>query len=81
MHDACSPAPCKALERIERQISLHMPTILSQVADPAAECRWLSSQWLTKWADSVEPPAPIDNAPLLCSHNKLDPTKTAGEPS
>jgi len=52
-----------------------------QVADPAAECRWISCPWLTKWADSVDPPAPIDNAPLLCSHNKLDPTKTAGEPS
>jgi hypothetical protein len=49
------------------------------VPDPAADCHWISLAWLNKWADSAEPPPPIDNAPLLCSHNTLDPTKVAGE--
>ncbi|KAL4440027.1 hypothetical protein ABPG75_003028 [Micractinium tetrahymenae] len=38
--------------------------------------RFVSSEWLEKWAGSgVEagPTDPIDNAPLLCPHGKLDP--------
>ncbi len=37
--------------------------------------RWVASGWLASWAEAAEPPPPIDNAPLLCEHGKLDPGK------
>ena len=43
--------------------------------------RFVAADWLAKWADSgVEagPADPVDNAPLLCPHGKLDPAKIAG---
>lgn len=45
---------------------------------PAADARWVDAGWLASWADGVETPPPIDNAPLLCEHGKLDPFKAAG---
>lgn len=40
--------------------------------------RFISSTWLQEWADAeaAAPPGPIDNAPLLCPHGKLDPART-----
>lgn len=39
--------------------------------------RFISATWLQSWADAPAsaPPPPIDNAPLLCTHVKLDPTR------
>ena len=53
----------------------------AQVADPAAECRWISAPWLAAWADGEAAPPPIDNSPLLCEHNRLDPRKVTGVPA
>ena len=39
----------------------------------------MDAAWLGQWADGAEAPPPIDNAPLLCEHGKLDPGKAAGE--
>ena len=39
--------------------------------------RFISATWLQQWADAPasSPPPPIDNAPLLCPHGKLDPSR------
>lgn len=39
------------------------------------ECRFVTSEWLTTWANAppTEAVPPIDNGPLLCQHNRLDP--------
>ncbi|CAM6105180.1 unnamed protein product [Calypogeia fissa] len=42
-----------------------------QLGDPSL---WISSDWLRSWADSVEPPLAITNAPLLCQHQKVSPS-------
>ncbi|KAG0615456.1 hypothetical protein M758_5G042500 [Ceratodon purpureus] len=34
---------------------------------------WISTEWLRSWADSLTPPAPVDNTPLLCPHQKVTP--------
>lgn len=34
---------------------------------------WISTEWLRSWADSLTPPASIDNSPLLCPHQKVSP--------
>lgn len=54
----------------------HFP--LAPAGDPG---RFVSREWLQAWADGgVEAgdPPPLDNAPLLCPHGKLDPAKLAG---
>lgn len=43
-------------------------------------CRYVSSQWLRQWADSLQP-IPMDNNLILCHHGKLDPQKLKGKPS
>lgn len=52
------------------------------VLDTAAkyEARYVGSKWLQDWADTLERPA-LDNGPLLCTHNKLDPQKLKGTPT
>lgn len=42
------------------------------------DARWVDAAWLGQWADGAEASPPIDNAPLLCEHGKLDPSKAAG---
>ncbi|KAL4524346.1 hypothetical protein Ndes2437B_g05121 [Nannochloris sp. 'desiccata'] len=39
--------------------------------------RFISATWLQEWADAPasSPLPPIDNAPLLCPHGKLDPAR------
>ncbi len=47
---------------------------------PDGDCgRFISTTWLQQWADAPasSPPPPIDNAPLLCQHGKLDPSRPA----
>lgn len=51
---------------------------ISSAAGAAADARWIDAGWLAAWADGVEAPPQIDNAPLLCEHGKLDPYKAAG---
>ena len=62
----------------QRRASIRSVLQAAAVLDPAAECRWISTAWLTGWADSEEAPPPIDNAPLLCEHSNLDPTTVSG---
>lgn len=40
--------------------------------------RWLSGAWLDEWANSEGPAPPIDNAALLCPHQRLDVDRTVG---
>lgn len=47
-------------------------------AGASGNARWVHAGWLAAWADGVEAPPPVDNAPLLCEHGKLDPFKAAG---
>lgn len=63
---------------LERRASIRAVLEAAPVADPAEECRWISAAWLSNWADSEESAPPIDNAPLLCEHSQLDPTKVPG---
>jgi ubiquitin C-terminal hydrolase len=54
------------------------PTKTSKSTMPDGDCgRFISSTWLQQWADAPasSPPPPIDNAPLLCPHGKLDPSR------
>eukprot|EP00803_Ostreobium_quekettii_P011406 evm.model.scf_473.10 EVM.evm.TU.scf_473.10 scf_473:59433-65513(+) len=37
--------------------------------------RWISTEWLQKWADAAAGPVKIDSTQLLCQHNKLDALK------
>lgn len=62
----------------QRRTSIRSVLQAAVVPEAAAECRWISTAWLTGWADSEEAPPPIDNAPLLCEHSNLDPTKVSG---
>jgi hypothetical protein len=50
-------------------------------AGASEDARWVDAAWLASWADGAEAPPPIDNAPLLCEHGKLDPGKAAGGPA
>ncbi len=49
-------------------------------AEPGRDssARWVDSGWLAGWADGAESPPPVDNAPLLCEHGRLDPFKATG---
>jgi hypothetical protein len=65
-------------ERIEAEVGARRrevrETLTSAAAGPAEwDFRWISTEWLRCWADSKDPPGPIDNTPLLCEHNKLPP--------
>jgi hypothetical protein len=53
-------------------------TNLSEFVGASEDARWVDAAWLGQWADGAEAPPPIDNAPLLCEHGKLDPGKAAG---
>ena len=39
--------------------------------------RFVSAEWLQAWVDgdASAPVPPVDNAPLLCPHGRLDPSK------
>lgn len=43
--------------------------------------RFVSADWLAKWADSDPELTSIDNSSLQCPHGKLLPNKPAGLPS
>ncbi len=45
------------------------------------KCRFISSDWLARWADSDPELTNIDNAVLQCPHGKLLPNKAAGKAS
>ena len=40
--------------------------------------RFISADWLARWADSDPELTSIDNSSLLCTHGKLLPNKSAG---
>ena len=63
---------------MKRRAGIRAVLEAAAVPDPAQDCRWISASWLSTWADSEEAPPPIDNAPLLCEHGELDPTKVPG---
>jgi hypothetical protein len=59
------------------KIATPLTTIKTPIM-PDGDCgRFISATWLQQWADAPasSPPPPIDNAPLLCPHGKLDPSR------
>ena len=43
---------------------------------PQAPFYWCNADFIRDWADNAEAPSSIDNRPIMCVHEKADPTKT-----
>lgn len=45
----------------------------------SSKCNWINLDWLKAWikGECEVPSKPIDNGPITCKHNNLDPRKLA----
>ena len=75
---AAAKADAEAQQSSRRQQVRQVVELAASNGMPAGDPgKFISATWLQSWADAPAstPPPPIDNAPLLCTHGKLDPTR------
>jgi hypothetical protein len=65
-------ADASALETKRARVSDLLSRAQPPPSAPLCGSRWISSEWLTRWARDAKPPGTIDNSGLLCRHKRLD---------